>query len=57
MPYLWVGIGLLMAFALWVVGKARGDEPFIAHVLHPARRTGPKGIQEDDDVRWRWSDR
>jgi hypothetical protein len=54
MPYLVIGIVLLMGLALWIVSKARGDDPFIAHVLHPARRDRPAGLEEDDDVRWRW---
>jgi len=56
-----VGIVVLMALSLWVVGKAGGGPPIIAHILHPARRdrpTGnedlPRGVEEDDDVRWHW---
>lgn len=55
MPFVVIGILALMALALWVVGKARADDPFIAHVLRPARRTGA-GVVEDDDARWRWPD-
>ena len=57
MPYLVIGIVLLMGLALWIVSKARGDDPFIARVLQPARRGRPDGVEEDDDVRWRWNDR
>jgi hypothetical protein len=57
MPYLVIGIVLLMGLALWIVSKARGDDPFIAHVFRPARRNWPDGVEEDDDVRWRWNDR
>ena len=56
MPFVVIGIVVLMAIALWVVGKARADEPFIAHVLHPERRTG-SGTVEDDDARWSWPGR
>jgi hypothetical protein len=49
-----VGIVVLMAFSLWVVSKAKGDAPFIAHLLHPSRRDRSNGVQEDDDIRWRW---
>ena len=49
-----VGIVVLMAFSLWVVSKARGGPPIIAHLLHPIRRDHPDGIEEDDDVRWHW---
>ena len=57
MPFVFVGIAVLMGVAFWIVGKARSDEPFIAHVLHPARRAGSAGSAEDDGTRWRWPDR
>ncbi len=56
MPYTLIGIALLMGLALWIVGKARGDDPFIAHVFHPARRDRPDGVEEDADVHWHWDD-
>jgi hypothetical protein len=49
-----VGIIVLMAISLWIVGKARSDTPFIARILHPDREHRPTGPREDDDVRWRW---
>ena len=49
-----VGIIVLMTISLWIVGKARGDDPFIARVLHPDRQRRQPGPPEDDDVRWRW---
>jgi len=49
-----VGIVVLLAISVWVVGKAGGGPPIIAHILHPRRRDRPDGIQEDDDVRWHW---
>ncbi len=52
-----VGIVVLMAFSLWVVGKAGGGPPIIAHILHPVRRDRPDGVQEEDDVRWHWNGR
>jgi hypothetical protein len=52
-----VGIVVLVAFSLWVVSRAKGDAPFIAHILHPSRRDRPNGVQEDDDTRWQWGPR
>jgi hypothetical protein len=52
-----VGIVALMAFSLWVVGKARSDGPFIARILHRRFRDHPGGVQENDDVRWHWHPR
>ena len=56
MPHLdaLVGLLVLLAVSLWVVGKAGGGPPIIAHILHPSRRDRPTGIQEDDDARWHW---
>jgi hypothetical protein len=52
-----VGIVVLMAVAVWVVGKAAGGPPIIAHILHPSRPDRRGGAQEDDDVRWHWGPR
>mgnify|MGYP001142649855 CR=1 FL=1 len=49
-----IGIIVLMAISLWIVGKARGDDPFVARVMHPDRERRRPGPREDDDVRWRW---
>lgn len=49
-----IGIVVLMAVALFIAGKARGEDPFIARVLRPSRRDPGGGRQADDNVRWRW---
>jgi hypothetical protein len=52
-----VGIVVLLANSSWVVSKAGGGPPIIAHILHPRRRDRPDGVQEDDDIRWHWGPR
>jgi hypothetical protein len=59
MPYLVIGIVVLMAFALWIVGRLREDDPALAELLfayrlRDGRRSDAPGGPEDDDARWNW---
>ena len=59
MPYLAIGIVVLMGLALWIVGRLREDDPTLSQLLfayrqRSDRRPDAPGRQEEDDARWNW---
>ena len=59
MPYLVVGIAVLMGVALWIVGRLREDDPALSQLLfayrfREDRRPDAPGREEDETVRWSW---
>ena len=59
MPYLVIGIVVLMGLAFWIVGWLREGDPALSELLfayrfREDRRADAPGREDEGDTRWNW---